>query len=304
MQIHFGLDSWRAEWSASVVCIGTFDGVHVGHRRVIGRALEVAASREEPVVAVTFDRHPLAIIAPERAPKAVCSLRASLDQLERLGVPATVVLPFDAVLQATPAERFFNAVLRDQLHATEIVVGHDFAFGFGREGTPTWLAGRIETHVVPPFELMGRRVSSSSVRAAVEAGDVAAAADLLGRPFAVEGIVVGGQKLGRQLGYPTVNLARTFDQVTPADGIYAGWTETAKGKFKVACSIGMRPTVGGQSRTVEAFLIDYPGDSLYGAAVNLNLLQRLRGEVHFATLDELVVQMGQDVELAKSVVTL
>jgi len=304
MQIHFGLDSWHAEWPAAVVCIGTFDGVHLGHREVVGRAVRVAEAREEPVVAVTFDRHPLAIIAPDRMPKAICSLAASLRQLEGLGVAATVVLPFDATLQATPAARFFSAVLEGQLRAAEIVIGHDFAFGHGREGNAAWLTERIETHVVPALELDGERISSSSIRRAVAAGDVERAATLLGRLFAIEGTVIGGQKLGRQLGYPTVNLARTFAQITPADGVYACVAETRHGSFKAACSIGVRPAVGGGDRTIEAYLLDYPGESLYGTNVDLKFVKRLRGEENFPSLDDLKVQMAADVAEAKSVLSL
>ena len=171
--------------------------------------------------------------------------------------------------------------------------------GNGREGTTEWLAARIPTDVIPPFERDGHRVSSSEIRGAVQDGDMAKATHLLGRPYALEGVIVGGQKLGRQLGYPTANLARSSNQALPADGIYAGWFEAAPGRFRAAISVGTRPAVGGEGRTVEAYLLDYPGDSLYGLAVSLEFHQRLREELNFPSLEALKEQIAADVALVR-----
>jgi riboflavin kinase/FMN adenylyltransferase len=298
MQVHFGVDMLEPEWSGAVLCIGTFDGVHLGHQAVIRRAVEVGASEGLPVVLLTFDRHPAHVLAPERCPKAVASLDENLTQFSRIGVQVALVLAFTRELSQTSADEFFQLVMVDHVRAKKIVVGHDFAFGKDRQGTPEWLAERIDTEVVPPFMLEGSRVSSSAVRSEVAQGRVEHAGVLLGRPFAIAGVVVSGQRLGRELGYPTINLARSFDQVTPADGVYSGFCQTPHGTYRAAVSIGMRPAVAGTHRTIEAYLIDYPGNDLYGKGVSLSLEKRLREERDFDSLEALKEQIAKDVAQA------
>ena len=296
MQLHFGLERCAAQWKRAVGCVGTFDGLHLGHRKVLQTAVAAARAESVPCVLVTFDRHPAALLAPERCPPSLAGLRTNLRCIREEGVDVAVVLAFDADLSRLTAQQFLDSVLRDALKVERMVVGHDFAFGHGREGTPAWLAERLPTEVVPALELGGKRVSSSAIRAAVSRGDVSLAGELLGRPFALEGVVVRGEQLGRTLGYPTINLARSTPQVQPADGVYAGFCDTPFGGFKAAVSIGMRPAVGGTSRTIEAFLLDYPGESLYGRAVTLQLVRRLRDETSFESVEALVEQIGRDVE--------
>jgi riboflavin kinase/FMN adenylyltransferase len=296
MQVHLGVGVLRAEWERAVTVIGTFDGVHLGHQEVIRTAVADARRQELPCVLVTFDRHPAAILAPSRTPKSLAPLQENLAQFERLGVGVTLVLPFDAALSRMSADSFLNEILMGAVRANEVVVGHDFAMGNGREGTTEWLSARIPTTVVPPFEIEGERVSSSRIRDAVQSGDVERAARLLGRPYALTGVVVAGQRLGRQLGYPTANLARSIDQALPADGVYAGWFESSTGRFKAAASIGTRPAVGGGARTLEAYLLDYPGESLYGLSAKLELAARLRDEANFPSLEALTEQIARDVE--------
>jgi riboflavin kinase/FMN adenylyltransferase len=295
MQLHFGADLLNPEWPSSVVCIGTFDGVHLGHRKVIERLVELAHEHEEPSVLVTFDRHPASVLAPERVPPAIASTAQNLKQFGAMGVSVAVVLPFTYELSQTPAHVFFEGLLLQKLKAREIVVGHDFAFGKDRQGTPEWLSQRITTHTVPPFQADGVRVSSSQIRSLIKAGQMAPAAKLLGRAWSMQGVVVAGQKLGRTLGYPTINLVRSAEQILPPDGIYAGQAETVHGLYRAAISIGLRPTVGGQHRTIEAFLLDYPGHSLYGTAVELSFSTKLRDEMKFESLELLTQQMARDV---------
>jgi riboflavin kinase / FMN adenylyltransferase len=303
MQVHFGLGLLQAEWSESIVCIGTFDGVHVGHQTLISHAVRESRRAEVPSVLVTFDRHPAAVLAPERCPKAISSLYQNLAAFERLGVSASVILEFDRNLSQTSAEDFLQAVVVDKLKAVEMVIGHDFAFGRGRQGTPEWLQGRIKTHGVPPFEIDGRRVSSTDIRTAVAEGRMDYAAERLGRPFEIAGVVISGKKLGRTLGFPTINIARSFDQVTPADGVYAGVCRTVYGVYKAAVNIGMRPAVGGTHRTIEAHLLDYNGEPLYGSAVGLSIHRLLREERKFESLDALRDQMARDVESVRRCVS-
>lgn len=277
-----------------------FDGVHLGHLEVIRRAVGLAGINQEPCSLVTFDRHPATVVAPERAPLAVSSLDQNLERFESASVDVCVVLPFDANMANVSADEFFRTVLESKLAAKRIVVGHDFAFGHNREGTPEWLAERIETTVVPPFEIAGHRVSSSAIRQAVIAGSINEANLLLGHMFCLRGIVGHGEKLGRQLGYPTVNLNLGIRQVVPAHGIYVGLAKTRLGSFGAAISVGTRPTVGGDSVTVEAHLLDYPGDDIYGSVVDLQFVSRVRDELKFSNLDELTTQIGLDVEVVRT----
>jgi riboflavin kinase / FMN adenylyltransferase len=295
MQVHFGLGTLVPEWQQSAVVIGTFDGVHLGHQAVIRQAVEIGRQAEIPSIVLTFDRHPAAVLAPGRQPKLLASLESNLEQLDRLGVSMTVVLPFDLALSRTTATDFLSEILEGSLRAKQFVVGHDFALGANREGTAEWLAQRLPTCVVEPFSLNGERVSSSGIRLAVESGSMETAGQWLGRPFRIDGVVVGGQKLGRTIDYPTINLARSIDQVLPPDGVYVATAQMASGKFGAALSIGTRPTVGGEHRTIEAYLLDYPGESLYGQSVGLQIHHWLRGEENFPSLEVLKAQIAQDV---------
>lgn len=299
MQTHFGIDLLEPEWSRSVACIGTFDGVHLGHREVIASAVAKATERGLPAVVITFDRHPAAILAPDKCPLAVASIRSNLEQFAAMGVALSLVLPFDRHLADTSAEDFLHNVVQSAVKADLLVVGHDFAFGHDRVGTPNWLQDRIETIVVPPYELDGVRVSSSAVRRAVSDGRMEDANRWLGRPFSVEGVVVHGAAMGRKLGYPTANLARSFRQATPADGVYVGTARTDHGIYRAAISVGVRPTIDATTRTIEAYLLEYGGDSLYGKPLALDFERRLRDQVKFDSLEALKEQMALDVEAAQ-----
>ena len=299
MQVHFGLGTLVPEWQHSVVAIGTFDGVHLGHQAVIREAVEIGQATEIPSVVLTFDRHPAAILAPGRQPRLLASLESNLEQLRLLGVAVTVVLPFDQALSRMTATDFLETILRKGLQAKQLVVGHDFAMGADREGSADWLARRIPTCVVEPFVVEGERVSSSGIRRAVETGAMEIAANWLGRPFRIDGVVVGGQKLGRTLGYPTINLARSIDQVLPPDGVYVATTTTHTGEYRTALSIGTRPAVGGTHRTIEGYLLDYPGDSLYGQSVSLSIHHHLRAEADFPSLEALKAQIAADVQASR-----
>ena len=300
MQVHFGVELIHPEWHQAVVCICTFDGVHLGHQQVIRTAVDRAKQLEIPVIVVTFDRHPAVILNPSRAPKAIASLKMNLEQLQLHGVGLTVVAPFNAWLSRMSAQEFLDSILLEKLKATCLVVGHDFAMGNGREGNTEWLQQHLSTVIVPPFEIDGARVSSSAIREAIGAGDLDTANKQLGRGFEVQGFVEHGQKLGRELGFPTANIARSFDQVMPRDGVYASFFFVDGHRYNCALAIGTRPAVGGTSRTIEAHLLNYPGDSLYGQNVRLQLEKYLRPEANFESLDALKEQMSKDVESVRS----
>jgi len=301
MLIHFGLESLRIEWSRSLVCIGTFDGIHLGHQALIRESVRQSQWREAPAVIVSFDRHPLSVLAPNKAPLAIATLSQNVRRIRSMGISAMLVLPFTSELADTTAGDFFDHVLIEKLHAEHIVIGEDFCFGKNREGCAEWLEGRISVSRVPPVLHQGVRISSTTIRTLLSEGSVERAIEYLGRPYELEGVVVTGQKLGRTLGYPTVNLARMEGTILPADGIYAGLAHTPIGGYRAAISVGKRPAVGGQERTVEAYLLDYPGESLYGCPIGLEFWARLRNELNFEGLDELKAQIGKDVEIARTV---
>ena len=303
MQVHFGVELVKPEWKRAVVCIGTFDGVHLGHQQVIKTAVNRAKELEIPVIVVTFDRHPAFILNPSKAPKAIASLKMNLEQLQVHGVGLSVVVAFNAWLSRMSAQEFLQTILIEKLKATCLVVGHDFAMGNGREGNTEWLQNHLETIIVPPFEVDGQRVSSSAIRKAIVSGELDVANAQLGRGFEVQGFVEHGQKLGRELGFPTANIARSFDQVMPRDGVYASWLFVDGKRYQCALAIGTRPAVGGKDRTIEAHLLDYPGHSLYGQHVRLRLETYLRPEVDFASTEALKGQMSKDVESVRAMLT-
>lgn len=302
MHVVFGLRSAAESWPASTVCIGVFDGVHLGHQRVIAEAISNAKQTERPCVVLTFDRHPAAFLRPDQCPPIILPLGQKLRRLEAIGVDTAVVVPFDAELASQSPEQFLQSCLVEKIHAKAVVVGHDFRFGKDRMGSGEWLATRIETIIVGPHEIDGVRVSSSQIRKAISVGDVAAARKLLGEDFSLAGIVVPGNKFGRTIGIPTANLALLETQAIPALGIYAGWASTDAGRFPAAISVGNRPTIEGAGFAIEAHLIGFSGEELYGRDLLLSLTERLRDEERFESVNDMAAQMREDVRAVESLV--
>lgn len=296
MEIRFGIEGDFPKLPGSIVCVGTFDGVHLGHQAVIRQCVTTAREAGLPAVLVTFDRHPAATLAPDRVPHSIGTLALNIERIAGLGIDLAVLLPFTRAFSQRTATEFFEEVLLDSLNSRTVVIGSDFGFGRGREGNAAFLQERIDTHVVEPVSSNGERISSSRIRRLLAGGAVAEAATLLGRPFEYVGVAVKGAGLGARLGFPTANLAPLDRQALPPDGVYAGSCLTPKGEFRAAISIGSRPTVGGTEPATEAFLLDYPGGDLYGAVLRLRFDARLRDQCKFSSLEELIEQMRADVE--------
>src|ERR671923_1182384 len=269
------------------VAIGTFDGVHVGHRQVIDDADTV----------LTFEPHPLRVLHPEAAPKLIMPFDIKRDVIEGLGVAELVVIPFDQEFSEIAPVDFCARILVERLGASTVSVGENFRFGARARGAPELLASREEfdTRIVPLVEVDGEIVSSSRVRSLVAAGEVEAATRCLGAPFLLEGTVVEGDGRGRRLGFPTANIVPADELVCPGHGVYAAF---ANGKA-AAVNVGVRPTFEtGRGLLVEAYLMDFDGD-LYGRNLRIAFVARLRGERRFPGVEDLVAQMHRDVEAAR-----
>jgi riboflavin kinase/FMN adenylyltransferase len=302
------LDEVPADLGRTVVTVGNFDGVHLGHQHVIRRAREVAVELGvEHVVAVTFDPHPIAVLRPEHAPPTLTTVDTRVGLLVDAGVDSVLVMPFTREIAGWAPQRFVTEILVKTLHARAVVVGANFRFGSKAAGDVATLRdlGRAHDFVAEGIALDGgpQVWSSTYVRNCLDAGDVEGAAEALGRPFAIRGVVVEGDKRGRELGYPTANVpARGMH--APADGVYAGWLRpldgTAGEPMPAAISVGTNPTFAGErERRVESYVLGRDDLELYGVEVEVAFGARIRGMKRFETVDQLVATMEEDVERAR-----
>jgi riboflavin kinase / FMN adenylyltransferase len=283
----------------TVVAIGVFDGLHLGHQAVIAQLLELAARYDATATVVTFDPSPASVLAPDRAPRQLATIEQRLSGLEALGVHQVRVLTFSKELASESARDFIDRVLVHDLHARCVLVGEDFHFGHNREGNLALLrevgAANGFDVVAAPTHGDGTRWSSSAVRRALESGDVVEARRVLGRPFALHGVVEHGDNRGEALGFPTANVSVTDEQALPAEGVYAGATFLDNRWWPAAISVGTRPQFYEDGALlVEVHVVGYAGQ-LYGAAMDVAFLARLRDQSTFDGVDELIAQIGRDV---------
>ena len=308
MHIWRSLDEVPSDLGRTVVTIGNFDGVHRGHRAVITRAREEADTRGIPVVAVTFDPHPMAVLRPEHAPSILTSVETRAELLAEAGVDYVLALPFDRSVADWDPQEFIERALVGALRAEVVVVGANFRFGNRAAGDLATLRG---TGASRGFAVEGVALdggpqvwSSTYVRTCLTAGDVAGAAEALGRPFAVRGVVVVGDRRGREIGYPTANVPIAPGMAAPADGVYAGWLTRLDGgdRHPAAISVGTNPTFAGdRERRVEAYALDRDDLELYGVEVEVAFVERLRGMVRFDGVEPLLATMADDVARTREV---
>ena len=310
-----GLDEVPADWGRSVITIGVFDGVHRGHQRIVGTAVEEARRRGLRSVVITFDPHPDEVVRPGTHPPLLAGTKRRIELLEGLGADAVVVVPFTLELSRMAPDDFVQSVLVDRLHAAHVIVGEDFRFGHKAKGDVALLRELGEKYDFTaeglPLVANGGTISSTHIRERLEAGDVEAAARALGRPHRVEGVVVRGHQRGRALlGFPTANVESPPHTAIPADGVYAGWLECTQRpspyegeRWPAAISIGTNPTFEGRERTVEAYALDRDDLDLYGAHVAVDFAERLRDTLRFESIEALIAQMREDVEQVRRLIT-
>jgi riboflavin kinase/FMN adenylyltransferase len=318
MRVWHGLDQVSPEIGPTVVTIGNFDGVHRGHQEVLAHAKARAAELGGlPVVALTFDPHPMVVLRPDRAPAMLSRPEERAGLLTTHGADAVLILPFTKEVSGWSPEEFIDRVLVHALHAKAVVVGENFRFGHKAAGHVDTLvaAGAKAGFQVEGLSLTGDRQpwSSTYIRERIAEGDVEAAAVALGRPLRVTGVVVEGDKRGRELGYPTANIPADSTAAIPLDGVYAGWLtvlEPASGApaydepLPAAISVGSNPTFDGVDRRVESYVLDRDDLELYGARIAVDFVARLRGsQIRFESIDELLVQMKADVDGARRILT-
>jgi len=317
-----GQDDIPTDWGRCVVTIGVFDGVHRGHQELINHAVKSGRARGVPTVLMTFDPHPKEVVFPGSHPAQLTTLTRRAELVEELGIDVFLVIPFTADFMKLSPERYIHELLVERLHVVEVVVGENFTFGKKAAGNVELLrqAGERFGFHVEAMSLVTEHhqhetvtFSATYIRSCVDAGDVVAAAEALGRPHRVEGVVVRGDGRGRGLGFPTANVAPPMYSAIPADGVYAAWfTVLGHGpitgsvvpgqRYKAAVSVGTNPTFSGRTRTVEAFVLDAEAD-LYGQHVAVDFVARLRGMEKFDSVDDLIAQMGRDTEHARAVLT-
>ena len=320
------MDRWRgqddipSDWGRCVLTIGVFDGVHRGHAELIARAVKSGRARGVPTVLMTFDPHPMEVVFPGSHPAQLTTLTRRAELAEELGIDVFLVVPFTTDFMKLTPERYIHELLLERLHVLDVVVGENFTFGKKAGGNVATLrkAGERFGFAVESVSLVADQHQSDSVtfsstyiRACVDAGAVVAAAEALGRPHRVEGVVVRGDGRGRGLGYPTANVAPPMHSAIPADGVYAGWfTLLGHGpeagsvlpgrRYPAAVSVGTNPTFSGRTRTVEAYVLDTAAD-LYGQHVAVDFVSRIRGQEKFESVDHLIDAMGRDTEKARTI---
>ena len=297
-----GLESYPPDVGPCIVALGAFDGIHLGHRAILATAVARGRARGDRVVACTFDRHPMEVLSPARAPAPLTTLDERLHLIAETGVDLALVMAFTLELASVEPETFVRDIVVGRLHAQEVVVGDNHTFGRAARGNAGLLSAvgtpmGLVTHVVPPLLVDGVVVSSSEIRTVLREGDVGRAARYLGRPYSIAGTVTRGDGRGRILGFPTANLDPERPLLVPT-GVYACRAEVDGGTQQAVVNVGVRPTFGDNALTIEAHLMDVAAD-LYGRFLQLHFMARLRGERKFAGVDELRAQIARDVEAAR-----
>jgi riboflavin kinase/FMN adenylyltransferase len=302
MKVHFGFEEWSSS-SRTSVTLGNFDGVHLGHQKILARVIQLSRSAGIPAVAITFDPVPKKILQPDTAPPLIQTLEQRLNKLERLGLTDVIVVRFSKPFAQKKPEEFAREFLVNRLKLRFFVIGEGFSFGHQKQGDLTLLRklGSLydfEVDAVSEVRDDGTRISSSQIRKYILHGQMESASRFLGEPFTMTGVVVEGEQLGGKLGIPTANL-QFENEIVPAHGVYVCNAVASGETYSAVTNIGVRPTFEGKKLTVEAHLLDFSGN-LYGSRMDLQFLSKLRDERKFENVDALKTQIMKDIQLARN----
>ncbi|MDD4600942.1 MAG: bifunctional riboflavin kinase/FAD synthetase [Negativicutes bacterium] len=302
MEIYTTILDLTKRFPKTAIVLGTFDGVHLGHQKIISRAIELAKAMEGTCVVFTFSNHPLSVVAPERCPQRIATPDDKAEVLESLGVDVLLNIQFTHDFARLSPEEFLRQ-LAENLNPKYVVVGPNYSFGYKSAGTPELLKEAeqrfgFKAEIMEAFDIEGTIVSSTLIRQLITAGKVADAAKILGRPFKLEGQVIKGEQRGRTLGYPTANIAILPDFVVPVDGVYAVKVHTPCNIYTGIANIGTNPTFNGRKRQIEVYLFNYTGD-LYDKTIGVEFFEYIRGEKKFSTSEHLVDQIRQDIQVSQ-----
>lgn len=306
MQIYNGLHEICKPFHEPALVIGNFDGVHLGHQALFQKVVEVAEDGDK--LALTFEPHPMVFLRPERGLKRISTLEQKVEMIQRSGIEHLIILPFDKKLADTTADVFVRHVLWEKIGVKHLIVGYDYAFGKGRQGDIPFLRQKgneygFSVHVVEPVMVHHLVVSSTRIRELIARGDVRMVYDLLGRYYQIRGEVRHGHRRGGSLlGYPTANLHLDEDYLSPASGVYAVQVICLSSCFWGVLNIGVNPTFNGQTVLAEVHLLDFDGE-LYGKQIKVNLVEKLRDERKFDSVEELKIQIGRDIEIARAILS-
>ncbi|MGZ8476872.1 MAG: bifunctional riboflavin kinase/FAD synthetase [Candidatus Binatia bacterium] len=304
MQIIRHIDDPALAFEGSSVTLGNFDGIHLGHQELIKNTVDDARRLGVCSAVLTFEPHPLRVLAPDRAPKMLLTHKDKMQLLQALGVDCVVIQQFDRAFAAIPAQEFVRKYLRERLHARKVWVGKDLRFGKGRggdiENLRAWGAQlEYAVGIVEPVTVAGERVSSSRIRELIGAGAVAAVQPMLARYYFISGKVVPGHRRGRELGFPTANIVSRAE-IVPRDGIYATLFHLGEKVLPSVTSVGLNPTFGAGPRTVESYILHFDRD-IYGESVQVSFVARLRDELNFASVTSLIEQIQVDIADAEKI---
>ena len=302
MKIVRGTKNISSPFTYPVVALGNFDGVHVGHQILFKKAAEIASEKKGTAIAFTFEPHPLKVIAPEKVPPLLTHFHKKMELIEACNIDSVICADFTRQFADQRPRDFSENILKGKIGAKEVVVGFDYAFGRGREGTIPYLKKMGEefgfvVHVVDPFQLDGLTVSSSHVRELIEAGNMESARKFLGRHYSIVGPVISGHKTGQAIGFPTANIDTSKVQI-PGTGVYAVRMIYQNNSFDAVANIGFNPTFHRDRLSVEVHIFDF-NQVIYGKEVEVEFISRIRSEIEFKSKDELVVQIKKDIEEAK-----
>ena len=287
-----------------VVAIGNFDGVHVGHQILFRKTAELAKVNNGTPIAFTFEPHPLKILAPEKLPPLLTTFRKKMELIEECGIKLVICADFTRQFSDQHPRDFANDILVERIGVKEVVVGFDYAFGRGREGTVRYLKQMGEeygfrTHIVDPIKLNGHLVSSSYVRELIEDGEVGAAGEFLGRHYSIPGPVIEGYKTGQAIGFPTANLDTSRIKI-PGTGVYAVWVKRQGIKYNGVVNVGFNPTFSRDTLSVEAHIFDFD-ERIYGQEIEVVFIRRIRSEIKFKSASQLIAQIQKDIQVAKTI---